>query len=84
MLPIELEIYFNTDETDNLEKMGLTSHVTNCETRLMTFFKIDAIGIAKEPDGFEYGIIYSAADNFASVLTYEELKQLLNPQQQSI
>ena len=67
MLPIELEIYFNTDETDNLEKMGLTSHVTNCETRLMTFFKIDAIGIAKEPDGFEYGIIYSAADNLSLI-----------------
>ena len=84
MLPIELEVYFNTDETDNLEKMGLASHVTNCETKLMTFFKIDAIGIAKEQDGFEYGIVYSAADNFATVLTYEELKQLLNLQQQSI
>jgi hypothetical protein len=84
MLPIELEVYFNTEETENLESLGIDSHVTNCETRLMTFFTINAIGIAKEKDGFEYGLIYTGDENFATVLTYEKLKQLLNPQQNSI
>ena len=83
-LPIELEIYFNTEETQNLEKMGLDSHVKNCEIRSMTFFSINAIGSAKETDGFEYGIIYTGDESFSSVLNYEQLKQILNPQQQSI
>jgi len=77
MLPIELPIYFNTDETSNLEKMGIDSHVKNCEVRLMTFFAINAIGSAKESDDFEYGIIYTGDGSFSSVLTYKELKELL-------
>jgi hypothetical protein len=84
MLPIELEIYFNTEETTNLEKMGLGAHVKNCEVRLMTFFSINAIGSAEELDGFEYGIIHTGDESFSSVLTYKELKEKLNPQQNSI
>ena len=84
MLPIELPIYFNTDETDNLSKMGLDSHVTNCEIKLVTFFNINAIGSAKEDDGFEYSLIYTGDESFACTYTYEELKALLNPQQNSL
>jgi len=84
MLPIELEIYFNTDETESLEKMGIESHVKNCEKRLMTFYTINAIGPAKEKDGFEHGLIYTGDESFSSVLTYKELKEILNPQQNSI
>jgi hypothetical protein len=84
MIPIELQIYFNTDETDNLEKMGLESSVKNCETRFMTFYVINAIGSGTEADGFEYGIIHTGDESFSSVLTYEELKQIINPQQLSI
>lgn len=84
MLPIELPIYFNTDETSKLEKMGIGAHVKNCEVRLMTFFFINAIGSAEESDGFEYGIIHTGDESFSSVYTYEKLKQLLNPQQESI
>jgi hypothetical protein len=84
MLPLELQIYFNTDETDNLEKMGIESDVRNCETRFMTFYTINAIGSAKEKDGFEHGLIYTGDESFSSVLTYEELKQIINPQQLSI
>jgi hypothetical protein len=84
MPPIELEIYFNTEETKNLEKMGLDSHVNNCETKFMTFFSINAIGSAKEPDGFEYGVIYTGDESFSSVLTYSQLKEKLNSQQQNI
>ena len=84
MLPIELPIYFNTDETANLEKMGLDSHVKNCEIRLMTFFAINAIGSARESDDFEYGIIYTGDESFSSVLTYTELKELLNSNPQII
>lgn len=84
MLPIELEIYFNTDETQNLEKMGLESHVSNCEKRFMTFYVINAIGSSKESDGFEHGLVYAGDESFSSVLTYAELRQVLNPQQDSI
>ncbi len=84
MLPIELEIYFNTDETENLEKMGIDYDVRNCEKRLMTFYTINAIGFTKEKDGFEHGLIYTGDQSFSSVLNYTELKQLLNPQQDSI
>lgn len=84
MIPIELQIYFNTDETDNLEKMGIEADVRNCETRFMTFYTINAIGSATEIDGFEYGLIHTGDDTFATVLTYEELKQIINPQQATI
>jgi hypothetical protein len=84
MIPIELQIYFNTEETDNLEKMGLESSVRNCETRFMTFYTINAIGSAIEVDGFEYGLIHTGDESFSTVLTYEELRQIINPQQNSI
>jgi hypothetical protein len=84
MLPIELPIYFNTDETDNLEKMGLDSHVSNCEVRILTFYNINAIGPSKEDDGFEFSLIYTGDASFSCVHTYEQLKQLLNPQQPTI
>lgn len=79
MIPIELQIYFSTEETDNLKKMGLGFSVKNCETRFMTFYVIDAIGSATEIDGFEYGVIRTGTEIFFSVLTYEQLKQIINP-----
>ncbi len=84
MLPIELPIYFNTDETDNLLKMGMDYHIKNCEIRTLTFFQITAIGPAKEDDGFKFSLIYIGGDSFSCVHTYEVLKELLNPQQNSI
>ena len=84
MIPIELPIYFNTDETDSMVKMGLDSHVANCEIRTLTFYNINAIGPAEEDDGFKFSLIYLGGDSFSCVHTYEVLKELLNPKQDTI
>lgn len=76
-VPVELQIYFHTDGTATCKELDIDYHISECEVRLMTFYNISCISPAKEPDGFEYGIIHCGDNSFASVLTYEQLKQKL-------
>lgn len=77
-LPVELPIYFNTDDTSALESLGIEPNIRNCELKSVTFFTIDAIAPYKEDDGFEYSIIYSGGTEFACKYTYVTIKQILN------
>jgi hypothetical protein len=72
----EVEVYYHTDQTRNLEKMDMDFHITDCETRLITLYNIVGVAPAVENDGFVYGKIYTAAGEFSTPLKYVELQKL--------
>ena len=39
-MSIEIEVYYHTDQTSSLQKMGMGFHITDCETRLMTLCNV--------------------------------------------
>ena len=75
-MSVEIEVYYHTDQTRNLEKMGMDFSITDCEIRVMTFCNIVGFAPAVEEDGFTYGRIFTATGDFSTPLKYEELKKL--------
>ena len=75
-MSVEVEVYYHTDQTSNLQKMSMDFHITDCETRVMTFCSIVGFAPAVEEDGFTYGRIFTATGDFSTPLKYEELKKL--------
>ena len=75
-MSVEVEVYYHTDQTSSLQKMDMGFHITDCETRFMTFCNIVGFAPAAEEDGFTYGKIYTGAGEFSTPLKYEELKKL--------
>lgn len=73
---VEVEIYYHTDQTRNLEKMDMDFHITDCEIRTITLLNIVGFAPAVEEDKFAYSKIYTAAGEFSTPLKYEELKKL--------
>ena len=45
---VEIEVYYHTDQTSSLQKMDMGFHITDCETRTMTFCNI--VGFAPADD----------------------------------
>ena len=75
-MSVEIEVYYHTDQTRNLEKMDMDFHITDCEIRVITLCNIVGFAPAVEKDGFTYGKIYTGAGEFSTPLKYEELKKL--------
>ena len=73
---VEIEVYYHTDQTSSLQKMDMGFHITDCETRVMTFCSIIGFAPVVEEDGFTYCKIYTGAGEFSTPLKYEELKKL--------
>ena len=73
---VEIEVYYHTDQTSSLQKMDMGFHITDCETRTMTFCNIVGFAPAVEEGGFTYGRIFTATGDFSTPLKYEELKKL--------
>ena len=78
-LPIELEIFFMTDETAHMNKLGLDSKISDNELKKMTFYQITAIGpYTDKLDGDrQYSKIYAIGDYFICNQTYSQLKAML-------
>lgn len=75
-MSVEIEVYYHTDQTSSLQKMDMGFHITDCETRFMTFCSVIGFAPAVEEDGFTYGRIFTATGDFSTPLKYEELKKL--------
>lgn len=77
MRPLNLNILFNTDDTDKLSLLDLNVKLKDCEVREMTFYRIDAISPHFEGDENinQYCMIHSNADEFICVDTYDNVKQ---------
>ena len=75
-MSVEVEVYYHTEQTSSLQKMDMGFHITDCETRFMTFCSIVGFAPAVEENGFTYGRIFTATGDFSTPLKYEELKKL--------
>ena len=72
----EVVVYFHNDNTAKLQKLDIDYPLKVCATRKMTFYNVDAISPANDTDGSEYGVIHTPADDFATPLTYKQLKEI--------
>jgi hypothetical protein len=75
-MAIEIDVFFHTDQTRNLQQMDMDFHITDCEIRKATFIQIVGFSPVKEKDGYEYANIHTATGDFATPLSYEELKKI--------
>lgn len=78
MLPIRLQILYNTDSTRTKENCGLPVSMTEYEQREMTFFTIDAVGVYYDDDGKEYGKIFSSGAEFLTMISAHEILRMIN------
>lgn len=75
---ITLPIYYDTDETSTLERMGVDTPVTAGEIRHVTFYTIDAI--APYIDGeIKCCSIFIGGERFICSQTHEEVYMKLKP-----
>lgn len=79
MKPLEIEVFFHTDQTTSLRDLDIQYNLSDCDVRKVTFYRIDAIGIFIDDDAdkSEYSSIYSSGNTFNCPLKYAELKKLV-------
>lgn len=75
MKPIELPILFHTEETRDLQKLGIECDEIDCKIRNQTFFNIEFISVRLANE--KHSIVGCNGDEFVCVLNYETLKQKL-------
>lgn len=73
MIPIELPVLFNTDETTELNKVGVNYLYKDCEVKNVCIFTINYILKVIDDDGLEYSKIGLNGDVFIVNMKYEEL-----------
>lgn len=76
---IELNILYNTEETQKLAELELDVPIEDSEERIMTFYRIDYIRkyYSKKSGIKEYSVVGVAGDEWICTLTYAELKKKL-------
>jgi hypothetical protein len=74
--PVTIPIFHHTDQTANLEEMGLDDKTSleDCEERDMTFYNIDATDYYLEND-IKYGSIICGGQVFISPWDKERIDQ---------
>lgn len=72
---IELDIFFNNQEQNELDKLGIgETNIEDSVVRKTMFYKIDTIHPYKD----KYTMIYSSGEIFICPMEYDKLKELLN------
>lgn len=77
MKPLEIDCFFNTDQTTQLKKLDIDYPIADCEKRKVTFYAINGITTFIDTDGTEYGEIHIGDSQFITPLKYVELKKLI-------
>jgi hypothetical protein len=76
MKPLKLPIFYNTDETSALDKMGVDFPLEDCQIRTVIFYHIAAI--SPYLDGKkEYTYIHSNGDKFICPKPLKEVEALI-------
>lgn len=73
MLPIKVQVLYNTEDTTTKENCGIPVDLSEYEQREMTFFTIDAIGSYKSDTGETYAKIFSSGAEFLTLITPNDL-----------
>jgi hypothetical protein len=81
MKGLEVEIFYNNDATENAEVLNLAIPLRDHDTRLVTFYKIDAISTHIDLDDEEekaYCRIFTGGEDFTCVESYDVIKHKLD------
>lgn len=73
---IELPIYHEPEESESLADLGIKSNITDCVTKRMTFYNIEAIGTYTEEDR-DMSVVFSNWMDFICPWGYERLKKFV-------
>jgi len=76
-MEIELEIFFNTEETSTLKDLDIEYSLEAAEIRKVTFYNINGIAPYFDKDNTEYCSILSNGSEFMCNMKYPELKKLI-------
>ena len=76
MKPLELEIFFHSEETATLRKLEVDYDLSDCETRKMTFYKINAVSPYLDGDN-EFCSIHSNGSEFIANASYNVVRNLI-------
>lgn len=74
---IDLEIFFKTELSDQLEGLGVNTTTESAEIRIVRFYEISSIAPYRY-DGQELTTIYSGSEAFVANYTFNELCQILD------
>lgn len=77
MKPLELEVFFNNDETRALQSASLDCHITQNDIRTCTFYTVGVLTPAVEDDGYNYSNLLVDGETFSLPYTYAELKKII-------
>ena len=77
MKPIELEVFFHTENTSNMKALDIDYPMTDCDIRNVTFYSIEHISPWIDTEGTEYCEITSGGQTVISSLSYLQVKELI-------
>lgn len=75
-MKVKIPVFFNTDETLQLEDLGIESNLADCELRDVTFYNINYISPYLDKDN-TYTTIASNGTSFISPLSTDEVENLI-------
>lgn len=81
MKSIELEIFYDNDATEAANDLKIPIPLRDYDTRLVTFYRIDAISKHIDQDDYEraeYCRIFTGGEDFTCVESYESVKSKLD------
>lgn len=76
LTPIQIPVFYHTDETKSLESAGVEFTLEKCEQRTVLFYSIDFVE-SYEENNKQYSIIGSGSKFFNSSLAYSEVATLI-------
>lgn len=81
MKPLIIPCFFNTEETSQMEDLGITPGVEDLEERLVHFFQIDSLyrGYEKTKSGekVEITCLWSCGSSYQSPLKIERILEMI-------
>ena len=81
---ITIDCVWHNDETATKEDCGIDFTRDECETRPVTFFKIDAIAPAKPEKDINYTYIYAAGTLFVAPFDKKDVLRAIRMKQESL
>lgn len=75
--PIELPVYFNTEQTSQADQLGIKVNIDDCAVRRVMFITIDHFFPHKTACGKWRTMLVSSGCDYIVAMKYNDLKELL-------
>lgn len=77
MINLEIEVFWHTDQTKQLNDLDIDFNLEDCETRIITIYNINAISPYVGAKN-EYCNIHVGDDQWLATKSYKEIKGLID------